>query len=167
MLTRPADHTVAPGFRATPLPAELHVGMGLAEQPGRCHKECMASALAWCPGGRGSIQPHLALWPHCPPSPPLPGCPLVDTLGGSPQAPRSAVPSLKARPLSVRGGADLQALRFQGNEVIKNSPVMPQRTEGFFRPSAAGREQTHPPGPPNLPNPRSQQMSRAGLCCPE
>lgn len=46
---------------------------GVAEQPGRCHKECVASALA--PEGRGSIQPHLPLWSHCLPSPHPPRCP--------------------------------------------------------------------------------------------
>ena len=87
--------------------------------------------------------------------------------GGSPQALSSAFPGLNARPCSARGGADLlQIPCFQGNEVIKNSPVMLQGTKGFFHPCSSCERPDPPPGPPNLPNPRSQQMSTAGLWCP-
>lgn len=89
----------APGMEATPLPTELHVGtrLGAVEQPGRCHKECMVSALARRLDVCGRAQPRLPLWPHCPPNLHLPRCPWVDKVVGALPKP-SALPSLASAP---------------------------------------------------------------------
>lgn len=68
--------------RPHPSPQNCTWKWGAVQQPGRCHKECVASALAQHPDVHGSVRPHLPLWPHCLAMPHLCRCPLVDTAGG-------------------------------------------------------------------------------------